>query len=139
MITSSLGDSREFIRVNNDDYYRLLSAKIVLDVLNRSMSTVRACRANYNAKLKCNGRNEEDEDDEQACTPIELDSIEFSVSDANKKKSNCSNQAWEIDFSHRNGIKTAICGENASISRMNTKLNSANCLKTKKYFNKKRW
>jgi len=112
MICNDSLENEKFIRLNNEDYFRLLSAKIVLDVLNKSIKIVK-----NNNLVKCD-------------SAVDLDLIDFTINE-NKRKCN----AWEIDF--KNNVKPLKIQDNSFF--INSRLNFSNCIRSRKYLNKKRW
>ena len=99
-----------------EDYYQLIASKVVLDVLNKSISFLKVNHSSMDQNS------------------IDVNSIEFLLSnqeDRDAKKSD----AWDINFSNDSKTKYSPRKPFLNINY----LNSSNLMRTKKYLNKKRW
>jgi len=106
-----------YVSIKNEEYFRLLASKVVLDVLNKSMRFLRE------------SQSKSDHD-----STIDLNAVEFSLgNEVFSKKSD----AWSIDFSNDLNVKNSQSNDFSNISNKN--LSCTNFMKTKKYLNKKRW
>jgi hypothetical protein len=110
-------DEKSYVSIKIDEYYQLIASKVVLDVLNKSINS-----------LKVNHSKPENKS-------IDLNSIDITL----RNEEFCENKksdAWNISFSYDFKAKNSEINNQFNVNNM---LNSNLFLRRKKYINKKRW